>query len=682
MRELGPNQKNLVNRRFRRGLLLSAAVAFGILWILVVMAAEGAVHGNSLVLLGSAGVLFSVALLPLVARHEAKLDGLSENDALTGLPNHRGFHEALEKRIDRARRRRERLVLVALDLDSFQAVNDTHGHPFGDEVLRAVGASLRDVVQRHGIAARIGGEEFALIIPDRNTDVAHKLAERARAAVAAIKVPGSELSCSAGIATYPDDAEDASSLFQLAEAALYWAKRRGKGRTRRFDPGHVPLAWTKRQAAEISELLERPRPIRAVFQPVVALASGRLVGYEALARFAGSPGRSPDAWLAQAHGCGLGPEFEAAAIRAALEPTGRPMGTHLALNVSPSALASAPVAEALPDDLTGIVIEVTEHEFVPEDDTLTRMLAELRERGAKIALDDAGAGYAGLSQVMRVRPDIVKLDRDLTRAIHSDPARLALVESFARFARRIGATVCAEGIESLDDVAALGDLDVQWGQGFAVAHPSEPWALVSPVAAEACRRALAEALRASGGNGGIAAGDRRLEHVSARLANVSSRTDLKGALALIAEELHADNICLSQWHPDLGVIETLAESVARNDDQFSIHDYPLTAKVLREQTAAQVLVGDPDADAHEVDLILSLGYRSLLIMPVVAQGEALGIVEAFAEAERPWTRTAINRARIISNQFSSVIQNVFSPEVPQLRAVPGAGDEPRRARVG
>ena len=117
------------------------------------------------------------------------------------------------------------------------------------------------------------------------------------------------------------------------------------------------------------------------------------------------------------------------------------------------------------------MIEITEHEFVSDDDDLVPALAELRERGALIALDDAGAGYAGLTQAMRVRPDIVKLDRNLTKAIHSDPARMVLVESFVRFARRTGATVCAEGIESLDDLAVLGDLDVQWGQGYALAGP-------------------------------------------------------------------------------------------------------------------------------------------------------------------------------------------------------------------
>jgi hypothetical protein len=237
------------------------------------------------------------------------------------------------------------------------------------------------------------------------------------------------------------------------------------------------------------------------------------------------------------------------------------------------------------------------------------------------------------------------------------------VESFVRFARRTGAIVCAEGIESLDELAVLGDLDVQWGQGYALARPAEPWALVSPVAAEVCRASLAQALRASPiGSGRIAAGDRRLEHLSARLASARSGKDLEGALALIGEELQADTICLSRWLSDEQIVETVAESGGTRAERFAVTEYPLTERVLRDQQAAQVLVGDPEADRREVELLLALGMRSLLMVPVVSQGETLGIVEAYSETERPWTRTQINRARIISNQFGSMMQAAFRPE--------------------
>src|SRR6185437_1667853 len=327
----------------------------------------------------------------------------------------------------------------------------------------------------------------------------------------------------------------------------------------------------------------------------------------------------------------------------------RPPGTHIAVNVSPSALSTEAVLNVLPDDLSDVIIELTEHEVYVGDSLLADSLAGLRERGARIAIDDAGAGYSGLKQVMWVRPDIVKLDLELTRAIHSDPVRMALVESLVRFARRVGATVCAEGIESHDDIEVLANLDVPWGQGYAIGRPAPPWSPVAPTATATCREALANALVSSPGGETptISAGDRRLEHLSARLANARSKTDLYAALDLIAGELHADKVTLSQWQPDLGMIDTLAESGEQAEEEsFPVDDYPSTARVLERQEAVQVMVGDPLADRAEVELMFSLGDRSLLMVPVVLRGECLGIVEAMCHEERPWARTEINRARI------------------------------------
>ncbi len=418
-------------------------------------------------------------------------------------------------------------------------------------------------------------------------------------------------------------------------------------------------------------LLERGRPISPVYQPIVCLANGRVVGYEALARFPGSSMRSPDVWFAQAHGCGLGPELEAMAIEAALEPIGRPLGTHLAINVSPSALSTDVVRRTLGGSLDGIVVEITEHEFVPDDDTLQAAVSELRERGAQIAIDDAGAGHAGLKQLMRVRPDIVKLDQALIRDIHTDPARMALVESFVRFARDVGATVCAEGIESLDELAVLADLDVQWGQGYALARPGEPWVGISPEAAELCRNALAESFSSMPvERHPLGSSDRRLVHLSARLASARTRADLESALALIAAELGASKVVLSAWHASDAVLETLAENGERTDQTvFAVDEYPLSGRVLREQEAVQVVVGDPDSDPNEVELLLALGERSLLMVPVVCRGDSLGIIEAYRGDERAWTRAEINRARVVANQFASVIPSL-SPawQLPDLTA--------------
>jgi diguanylate cyclase (GGDEF)-like protein len=622
---------------------------------------------HELALYSAVGMAFTVVLTVVLYRQQSALQSLAETDSLTGLTNHRGFQQALRSELRAAGAKRSTVALVVLDLDDFKAINEHHGHTFGDGVLQGVGAQLRKSVRTGDTAARTGGEEFALILPGTDADVAQEAAERIRIAIAQLAPTGSELTCSAGVAVYPFDADDAASLLQLAEGALYWAKRSGKSRTRRFDPDHVRLSGDAPQRSEIERIL-RHRAIEPVFQPVASLTTGRLLGYEALARFPDAPERPPSTWFAQANACGLGPQLEAAAIQAALEVPGRPRGTHLAVNVSPSALSTDIVRSVLPDDLSGIVIELTEHEVYVGDSLLGDSLADLRERGARIAIDDAGAGYAGLKQVMWVRPHIVKLDLDLTRAIHSDPVRMALVESLVRFARRIGATVCAEGIEEHDDIEVLANLDVPWGQGYALGRPAPPWSRISPPAAETCRTALAQALISSPGGESttISAGDRRLEHLSGRLANARTVDDLHSALDLIAGELHADKVMLSRWVPELGAVETLAESGEGSEETvFDLRDFPLTGEVLEHQTAVQVMAGDPRSDSAEVGLLLSQGYRSLIMVPVVHRGESLGIVEAMSEEERPWTRTEINRARIIANQLASVIQSYFRVADPE-----------------
>ena len=213
---------------------------------------------------------------------------------------------------------------------------------------------------------------------------------------------------------------------------------------------------------------------------MLELATGRVCGYEALARIDGEPVRRPDQWFAQAHRAGLGAELEALALRSALAVPGRPDGTFLALNVSPGALLAPPVADALPDDLSGYVIELTEHELFTAEGSLEDSLAELRARGARVALDDAGAGYAGLQQLIRVAPDILKIDRSLVHGAHNDASRYALLEALVAFAGSTGAAVCGEGVEDLADLRALASLDATYAQGYALARPAGPWTALSP----------------------------------------------------------------------------------------------------------------------------------------------------------------------------------------------------------
>jgi GAF domain-containing protein len=182
--------------------------------------------------------------------------------------------------------------------------------------------------------------------------------------------------------------------------------------------------------------------------------------------------------------------------------------------------------------------------------------------------------------------------------------------------------------------------------------------------------------------GALGSSDRRLVHLSAKLAGARSRSDLESALALIAAELGGEKICLSAWHAKNATVEMLAENGERSDETvFKVDEYPLTAHVLRDQEAVQVLAGDPDADPEEVRLLVRLGQASLLMIPVVCRGETLGLIEAYREEDRPWSRVEINRARVIANQFASVITTLHDDSggnvVPLPRAKASAGRETR-----
>lgn len=413
------------------------------------------------------------------------------------------------------------------------------------------------------------------------------------------------------------------------------------------------------ERAELASLLRATDPtsqgLRMVVQPILDLRTGRLAGFEALARFAG--GHPPDACFERAYAHGLGFALEAAAARAALELPGRPPGTYLSVNLSARALASDEVQSVLPARLDGVVIEITEHEPLGEEPALRAALADVRRRGARLAVDDAGSGYAGLKQVAELAPDIVKLDRTLIRGVERDPVKAALIEAFVRWARDSSAEVVAEGIETLDELARLADLDVAFGQGYGIARPDDPYPPLARRAVDTCVSSLSRTLLGVPGRLTEDANDRRLEGLAALLSRSTSYEDLDAAMQAIAEELRCEAIDLSVIDEgELVMLGRTGPDMALQ--RFAIADYPLTRHVLETGEVAQVLAGDPEADPGEVAVLAELGFRSLLMLPVSCAGRTIGLLEAFAAEERPWTRFEIRRARIISYGLGAVLERV------------------------
>ena len=215
--------------------------------------------------------------------------------------------------------------------------------------------------------------------------------------------------------------------------------------------------------------------LRVVYQPIVELGTGRVAGVEALSRFELEPRRTPDVWFAEAGAVGLGVDLELAAVLAACRGfRDGPPGVYLSVNVSP-----ATVLAVHPDALLGdveparLVLELTEHAAVEDYAALNAALAALRRRGVRVAVDDAGSGFASLRHVLQLAPHVIKLDVGLTRDVDLDPVKRSLCTAFASFAAEIGAQLVGEGIERAQERDVLNRLGVRYGQGYLLARPGD-----------------------------------------------------------------------------------------------------------------------------------------------------------------------------------------------------------------
>lgn len=254
-----------------------------------------------------------------------------------------------------------------------------------------------------------------------------------------------------------------------------------------------PVDWPRL----VPQVLAEPHRLDLVFQPIVGLADAVVVGYEALARFDGPAGLTPDLWFAAADRLGCGAELEALSVARCLAlRSSLPPNCFLTVNVSPHLLTSPALADLLlsAGDLAPLVLELTEHQQVTDIRPLVALRDALASQGALLSLDDAGSGYSGLQQMMQFRPHIIKLDRALVADADRDEVKLALAELLGEFAGRIDAWLLAEGIETWGELEAFLRLRVPLGQGYLLGRPAPPWSRLDP---QVLARLRAGAARAS-----------------------------------------------------------------------------------------------------------------------------------------------------------------------------------------
>jgi EAL domain-containing protein (putative c-di-GMP-specific phosphodiesterase class I) len=240
----------------------------------------------------------------------------------------------------------------------------------------------------------------------------------------------------------------------------------------RLDEELVVTRRKQQEAREILQALESGAP-RMLFQPIYSLANDSFTGVESLSRFDVEPFRPPDAWFKAAHDVGVGLDLELRAIENSLTALARlPLEVSLSVNTSPDLVVSGrlgPVLDGI--ELSRLVLEITEHASVLDYGALLSALAPLRARGARLAIDDAGAGYASMRHILNLRADVIKLDMSLTRDIDKDPGRRALAKGLIAFAHEIHSTITAEGVETAAELATLRALGADKVQGYFLSKP-------------------------------------------------------------------------------------------------------------------------------------------------------------------------------------------------------------------
>jgi diguanylate cyclase (GGDEF)-like protein len=438
-------------------------------------------------------VLLLVVLVPIlrrvtarVRRQVAEIEYRALYDELTALPNRTLFRDRIEQSILAARRSGGSAAVMLLDLDHFKEVNDTLGHETGDLLLRELGDRLKTELRASETFARLGGDEFGILLPAGSVEDATQLSERIHAVLEAAFVVGGfplEVAASLGIASYPGHGDDADTLLQHAEVAMYVAKD-AHAATSVYDAeqdtndaARLALAGELRKAIETGELV-------VYFQPKAELASGRIHGAEALVRWQ-HPERGfipPNDFIPIAERTGLIKPLSRHVLRAAVEQCGAwnaaGLGLHVAVNLTIPDLLDL----ELPDWIAALLaetgvhpeqleLEITETTILADPFRVRQVLSRLNEMGLRLAIDDFGTGYSSLAYLKRLPVQTIKVDRSFVMGMADDPSDATIVRSTIDLGRNLGLDVVAEGIETQEVWDALREQGCTLGQGYFISRP-------------------------------------------------------------------------------------------------------------------------------------------------------------------------------------------------------------------
>lgn len=406
-------------------------------------------------------------------------------DSLTKLPNRTAFESALASAAARSQRFGEKYALLYLDLDKFKDINDGYGHPGGDDYLVQVAERLQMCLRQSDVAARVGGDEFAILASNiQNPEDAAAVAERVlKAFRAPFIIDGAAVQgdCSVGVALMPEDADNPEQLTKQADAALYTAKNGQRGSFKFFEPFHETQALRRRELESDLRIALAENQFHLVFQPFVDATTLRTTGYEALLRWE-HPVRGlipPVEFIQIAERIGLIHEIGEWVLRHAISAATKwPNDLRVAINVSTAQFRSMEIVSIVRDALrvsglqaSRVELEITETLILGELERAEMALNGLNQLGVLIALDDFGTGYSSLTHLINLPVQRLKIDKSFIAGMLESKKSETLVRSVIMLAAQLGIGVTAEGVETQAQFEYLRELCCDEVQGYLISRP-------------------------------------------------------------------------------------------------------------------------------------------------------------------------------------------------------------------
>jgi len=420
---------------------------------------------------------------------EETIRHLAYHDALTNLPNGMLFRDRLNLALAQARRNNKILALLFLDLDRFKLINDTLGHAAGDQLLQNIGEELKDLVRGGDAVARMGGDEFTVLLPGiSQVQDAVAIAQRILESVKQPRVAAGHefhITTSIGVAIYPSDGTDAEALMRNADTAMYRAKEQGRDNYQLYSPAmNANILERMALVNDLRHALEREEFV-VYYQPQVNINTGQVVGAEALARWQ-HPERGlmyPEEFIPLAEDTGLivplgeGVLRTACAQNKAWQEAGFPP-MRMTVNISARQFRQETMVETVSQVLkeTGLLprylqLEITEDTLMQDVEFTIAMLRDLRGMGVEISIDDFGTGYSSLNYLRRFPIDVVKIDRSFVRDVTVDPNDTAIVTAIIALAQSLKLRAVAEGVETQEQLAFLRERQCHEMQGYLFSKP-------------------------------------------------------------------------------------------------------------------------------------------------------------------------------------------------------------------